>query len=214
MFKAVIKVGGSLYHQPELRTSAALWGSLARGQRLLFLPGGGPFANQVRAADIQLRLSDDAAHWMAILAMDQYAYLLADLIPGAKLVRDLNSAELTCTAGQVAVLAPSTLLLHLDPLAHHWEITSDSIAAWLAKYAAIPLLVLLKSVAGVYQIEGRSTTLLRQVTRSALARLDLVDSCFTEILAPETTCWIIDGGQPSRLAELLLYGCTQGTQVV
>jgi aspartokinase-like uncharacterized kinase len=216
MFNALIKVGGSLYNQPQLRANLAVWANLARGQRLLFLPGGGPFAGQVRTADVQLKLSDEAAHWMAILAMDQYAYLLADLMPGAKVVRDLSAAEFTTAAGQAAILAPSTLLLKLDPLPHSWQITSDSIAAWLAKHAGIPLLVLLKSVAGVYQLDGpgRSTTLLRQVTKPALARLDLVDSCFTETLAPETTCWIIDGGQPRRLAELLLDGCTQGTQVV
>ena len=45
------------------------------------MPGGGPFADAVREFDRVERLSADAAHWMAILAMDQYAHVLAERIP-------------------------------------------------------------------------------------------------------------------------------------
>lgn len=213
MFDAIIKVGGSLYHHAELATIRAAWAKLAQTQRLLLLPGGGPFADQVRAADARFQLSDSAAHWMAILAMDQYAYLLADLVPHAALVRDLAGASAACAAGQLAVLAPTMLLLHSDPLPHSWHITSDSIAAWLAQYADIRLLVLLKSVAGVYEAAD-STRLLRQVSRQALAHYDIVDPYFAQILSPATQCWLIDGGQPERLAELLESGYTFGTQVM
>lgn len=216
MFQALIKIGGSLYNQPELRTSAVTWAGLATRQRLLFLPGGGPFADQVRLADTRLQLTSDATHWMAVLAMDQYAYLLVDLMPGAKLVYDLKSADQVCAAHQAAILAPSALLRQLDPLPHNWNITSDSIAAWLAQYTGVPLLVLLKSIEGVYQRDshGKATTLLRQVTRPALAALNVVDSCFTKTLSPATTCWIIDGRHPERLAELLRENHTWGTQIV
>ncbi|MCK6626180.1 MAG: hypothetical protein L6R45_13520 [Anaerolineae bacterium] len=210
MFDALVKVGGSLYHQAELPTICAAWAKLAQAHRLLLLPGGGPFADQVRAADTRFQLSSSAAHWMAILAMDQYAYLLADLIPQAVLVRDLTEAGAACAAGQLAVLAPATLLLQSDPLSHSWHITSDSIAAWLAQQADIRLLALLKSVAGVYE----SDRLLRQVSRQMLANHELVDSYFVQILSPATQCWLIDGGHPERLAELLGSGSTLGTQVM
>jgi aspartokinase-like uncharacterized kinase len=210
VFDALVKVGGSLYHQAEFPTICAAWAKLAQAHRLLLLPGGGPFADQVRAADARFQLSSSTAHWMAILAMDQYAYLLADLIPQAALVRDLAEAKAACAAGQLAVLAPATLLLQSDPLPHSWHITSDSIAAWLAHQADIRLLVLLKSVAGVYE----SDRLLRQVSRQMLANHELVDSYFVQILSPATPCWLIDGGQPERLAELLESGSTLGTQVV
>jgi aspartokinase-like uncharacterized kinase len=212
MFDALIKVGGSLYHQPGLPAITAAWAKLAKMHRLLLLPGGGPFADQVRAADARFRLRDSTAHWMAILAMDQYAYLLADLTPQAELVRDVT----TCPAGRLAILAPSTLLLQSDPLPHSWHITSDSIAAWLAKYAGIRLLVLLKSVAGVYETDPQSNTpvLLRQVSKQTLAHHDAVDSYFAQTLRPGTQCWLIDGRHPERLAELLDSGRTEGTQVV
>lgn len=216
MFDALLKAGGSLYHCPELPAVAAAWSKLAQTQRLLLLPGGGPFTHQVRVADTRFHLNDSAAHWMAILGMDQYAYLLADLIPQAVLVRDLVAAGDACAAGRLAVLAPSALLLELDPLPHCWQITSDSVAAWLAGHADIRLLVLLKSVAGVYQPNGQDNTptLLRRISRQTLAREDVVDPSFGQLLPPAVNCWIIDGRLPGRLVELLASGQTLGTQVV
>lgn len=216
MFDALLKAGGSLYHCPDLPAVAAAWSRLAQQQRLLLLPGGGPFTHQVRVADAHFQLSDSAAHWMAILGMDQFACLLADLIPQAVLVRDLAAAANACAAGRLAVLAPSALLLALDPLPHCWQITSDSIAAWLAGHAGIRLLVLLKSVTGVYQPneQGNAPALLRRVSRQSLAGEDIVDPCFGQLLPPTTHCWIIDGRLPERLVELLASGQTLGTRVV
>lgn len=216
MFDALLKAGGSLYHSPDLHAVATAWAKLAQTHQLLLLPGGGPFTNQVRVADAHFHLSHSAAHWMAILGMDQYAYLLADLIPEAVLVRDLTAAAETCAAGRLAILAPSVLLLALDPLSHCWQVTSDSIAAWLAGYAAIRLLILLKSVGGVYRSneESKATVLLRQISRQTLAREDVVDPCFEQTLPATTNCWIIDGRLPGRLVELLETGQTLGTEVV
>jgi len=216
VFDVLVKVGGSLYINPKLQNNLASWASLAKEYRVLVVPGGGPFADAVRAADARFGLNDHSAHWMAILAMDQYAYLLADLTPTAALVRDLAAAETACNAGRLAVLAPSRLLMRLDPLPHGWQVTSDSIAAWLAGYAQIRLLVLLKSMGGIYQTgaAGKSERLLKRVSRQALSDHGVIDSYFTRALLPSTLCWIIDGGQPERLIELLQRGSTVGTQVV
>ncbi len=216
MFDALIKIGGSLYHKPELPSCALAWSKLAAEYRLLLLPGGGPFADQVRAADARFRLGDDTAHWMAILAMDQFAYLLADIIPEATLVHTLEKSMATCSGGQAAILAPSALLLQLDPLPHSWQISSDSIAAWLARYAGIQRLILLKSVAGIFQPDqgGKPSGLLPKVSRQRLIKSSVVDPGFAKTLAPATQCWILDGSQPERLANLLKYGRTTGTRVV
>lgn len=212
MFDALLKVGGSLYSQTALRAAAARWAALATEYRLLLLPGGGPFADQVRAADTRFGLTKSAAHWMAVLAMDQYAYLLADSIPDAALVRNLDDAEAAGTGGRAAVLAPSTLLLDEDPLPHDWQVTSDSIAAWLAGYIGMEFLVLLKDVNGVYDEDTAST--LKTVSRSTLTNYDIVDAHFAQTLPADIACWIIDGRRPKRLAELLQSGTTTGTQVL
>ena len=212
----MIKVGGSLCNEADLRAGATEWAALAADYRLLWLPGGGPFADQVRAIDARFHLSDSTAHWMAVLAMDQYGYLLADVMPGAVLVRDLDAAADACAAGYPAILAPSALLLRLDPLPHSWQVTSDSLAAWLAGYASIRLLVLLKAVAGVYHDDPQAgvASLLPEISKHALARCGVVDPYFARTLPPHTDCWIVDGRRSERLAELLRHGRTLGTRVV
>ena len=215
MFDAIVKVGGSLCNEAILRSCAPRWAALAQEYRLLLFPGGGPFADQVRAVDVRFGLSDSAAHWMAILAMDQYAYVLADVIPNARLVRDMENAATASACGQVAVLAPSALLLRADPLPHSWAVTSDALAAWLASYTGVRLLVLLKAVAGVYRHVGDNSCLLAgEVSRHELERSQIVDPYFVHALPAHVDCWIVDGRCPERLAQLLRSGRTVGTRVL
>jgi aspartokinase-like uncharacterized kinase len=83
----VIKVGGGLLSQPgALDRIATALTAVGRHHRILVVPGGGPFADVVRDIDRCAGLSADAAHWMAILAMEQFAHLLASKIAGAVLV--------------------------------------------------------------------------------------------------------------------------------
>ena len=49
------------------------------------------------------------------------------------------------SAGRVPVLAPSRWLREADPLPHSWDVTSDSIAAWVAGQAGASTLVLVKA---------------------------------------------------------------------
>jgi aspartokinase-like uncharacterized kinase len=211
MFDALLKVGGSLYSYPHLRRLVEAWTELGGSHRLLVLPGGGPFANAVRKADSRLQLSPTAAHWMAVLAMDQFAYLLTDMAPNVNLVRQLVPGRL----GKLLILAPSSLLQQLDPLPHSWNVTSDSIAGWLADFANIPLLILLKSVPGVLSVsESGEKRLIKQVSRRELAKSKVVDPFFEQALQPRTQCWIIDGRRPDRLQAVLAGGQTTGTQII
>lgn len=91
MVDAVVKVGGRLGHDEGLRGLCLRLGDLGRRHRLLVVPGGGAFADTVRDCDARFGLGDDAAHWMAILAMDQYGLLLGELIPGVRLTRSLDA---------------------------------------------------------------------------------------------------------------------------
>src|SRR5262249_62419732 len=47
-------------------------------------------------------------------------------------------------AGLVPILAPSRWLREADPLPHSWDVTSDSIAAWIASRVGARRLVLIK----------------------------------------------------------------------
>ena len=144
----VIKIGGGVIGVPTaLDRVCALVSQTGRRRRILVVPGGGPFADLVREFDQSIRLSPDTAHWMAILAMDQYAHVLAERITGAVLVEEPGAILGATKPAGVAVLAPSRWMRSADVLPHSWEVTSDSIAAFIAGAVDAVRLVLIKPVA-------------------------------------------------------------------
>jgi 5-(aminomethyl)-3-furanmethanol phosphate kinase len=142
---SVIKIGGGLAAIPgALDRVCRAVGASGCDHRILVVPGGGPFADAVREFDRVMGVSPDAAHWMAILAMDQYAHVLADRIPGAALIEEPGALSQTFPSGAVAVLAPSRWMRSADVLPHSWEVTSDSIAAFVAGALDAARLILIK----------------------------------------------------------------------
>ncbi len=87
MDAAVVKVGGSLASHPEkLRALCAKLSEVAKKHKLIVLPGGGEFADAVRNLDKRFNLSRAVSHRMAILGMDQYGFLLSDLLPHSSVI--------------------------------------------------------------------------------------------------------------------------------
>jgi 5-(aminomethyl)-3-furanmethanol phosphate kinase len=141
----VLKIGGSLaLVPPALERVCAAVGRSSSEHRLVVVPGGGPFADAVRGLDARIGLSAGAAHWMAILGMDQYAHLLVDRIAQGVLVDEPGAIVDAAGDGKVAVLAPSRWMRSADVLPHTWEVTSDSIAAFVAGALGAVRLVLIK----------------------------------------------------------------------
>ena len=133
MRPVVVKVGGGLLGTDgALDRVCAAVAALGRREPVVVVPGGGPLADAVRDLDRRIGLSPDAAHWMAMLAMDQYAHLLAERIAGARLVEEPGAVPGVIAVGEVAVLAPSRWMRAADVLPHRWDTTSDSIAAFIA----------------------------------------------------------------------------------
>jgi len=146
---AVVKLGGGLLGQDGAfeRSTAAL-AAIGASRPFLVVPGGGPFAEVVRERCRHLQIDADTAHWMAILSMDQYAHVITCRIRRAALVERERDIPVALAAGRIPVLAPYHWLRAADPLPHSWDVTSDSIAAWLAGALGAARLILLKPVAG------------------------------------------------------------------
>jgi aspartokinase-like uncharacterized kinase len=211
----VVKVGGGLVREAgddALETLCAQIGALGARHSLLVVPGGGELADAVRVLDRRVGLTARAAHWMAVLAMDQFGWMLADLVPGAALQTDLRRPA----AGAVAVLLPYALLRERDPLPESWAVTSDSIAAWVAGAAGAGRLVIVKPVAGLHREWPPRGDPAARLTVDELARLGPrgVDSHLPAALREaRVETWVIDGREPARLAELLETGRTAGTRI-
>ena len=140
----VIKLGGSLLGTPELAHWLTLFARYGDGQ-LVIVPGGGIFADAVREAQRRTQCSDDTAHRMAVMAMDQYGMLLAGLNPA--LVTASSELEIAERGWQhrAIVWLPSAMVLADEYIPASWQVTSDSLAAWLAAKLNAEQLVLVKS---------------------------------------------------------------------
>ena len=145
----VVKIGGGISRVPLALTRVAqVLRAISATHRLVVMPGGGPFADAVREFDATVGLGPDAAHWMAILAMDQLAHALADAIPGAELIESPSEIAGVHQRGAIPVLAPSRWLMSADELPHTWSVTSDSLSAYLAGLMGAGELILIKPVSG------------------------------------------------------------------
>lgn len=140
----VAKLGGSLWAAPALRAWLA---ALRRFPHpLTIVPGGGPFADAVRSAQPAMGFSDQAAHAMALLAMEQYAMALADLDLGLVPVTTPGEGDAAHQRGAAALWRPVAMTQAASHIPQSWELTSDSLAAWYAHEAGAKALLLVKSV--------------------------------------------------------------------
>lgn len=137
----VVKIGGSLLDHPQLRQGLRLWleTTFPSGESVLLIPGGGPAANIVRTWDSIHHLGEEAAHWLAIGSLAMSAALLQSFLP---------EATITSHPGQTrwSILDVFTFCEAHDNLPHHWDVTTDSIAAHAAWVFQAKELMLLKSV--------------------------------------------------------------------
>jgi 5-(aminomethyl)-3-furanmethanol phosphate kinase len=215
---AAVKIGGSLSRGKGLLKLCCEISRLGRRYSLLVVPGGGDFADQVRTAYRQYNLSETAAHYMAVLAMDQYGYLLNQLIAGSSLHLSLGLACRAAKSGKAAILLPSALIRRADPLPHSWEVTSDTIAAWVAHRARCRRLVLLKNVDGLMRENSRRDARPQLITEMSVAQLKKhaggIDGYLPRYLsAAGLETWIVNGLHPKRLSVLLGNAHTIGTLI-
>ena len=139
----VVKLGGSLLSS---RCLPDLLDVLARaGAPFVVVPGGGPFADTVRDIQPQIGLSDAAAHRMAILAMEQTALALADIEPRLVPCADADAIMRAHRQGRAALWQPALMTLEAPDLPTSWDVTSDSLAVWLAIALGAAQLTLIKS---------------------------------------------------------------------
>ncbi|MFA4935608.1 MAG: amino acid kinase [Candidatus Methanoperedens sp.] len=194
----VVKLGGSLIHMAKELVNEIIEYSNSSGEKILIVPGGAIFADTVR----KVNASQEAGHWMAVLAMEQYGYFLGNGTD-AKLVDKLNFDE------GVSILLPYNLLKKKDELPHTWDVTSDTIAAWVALQLKARY-IKATDVEGVY-ING---VLEKELKASQLiGKETCVDAQLPHFLMRhKMNCEIINGNCPGRLTSAL-RGDVTGTLI-
>jgi 5-(aminomethyl)-3-furanmethanol phosphate kinase len=191
---AIIKLGGSHATGPYLKdwltAIAAEAGSIA------IVPGGGPFADAVRTAQASIGYDDRAAHAMAMMAMAQFGCALRSLNPALTLAASRSAILRAIKDGKVPVWSPEPMA-RAAALPETWDLTSDSLAAWLAGALGAGRLLLVKHG----RFEGTTLDAHDLVARG------VVDPLFPRYLKESgAQAWLAGPADSARLAEGLREG--------
>ena len=141
----VIKIGGSLEAAPGLPALLALLADY-RHSGIILVPGGGRFADRVRAEQREKSMDDATAHCLAIRAMEHYATVLCGMEPRLYPIAKLSEISGARGASTVPVWLPADLLAGEPGIPANWQVTSDSLALWFAAKVKAEALILIKSV--------------------------------------------------------------------
>jgi len=172
----VVKVGGSLFDLPDLSVRLQRWLDRLKGRQILLVPGGGAMVDLIRKLDQIHALGEKASHWLALQAMGLNACFLATLVQNSDVVEHLHECRGVWKRRGIAVLDAYSFCLsdlwNPSVLPLSWAVTSDSVAARVARVAKARQLILLKSV-----------TIPNGLTWSEASRGGLVDAYFAEAIA-------------------------------
>jgi 5-(aminomethyl)-3-furanmethanol phosphate kinase len=198
----VVKLGGSYAGSAEREDWLDAIGCCAG--KVILVPGGGPFADAVRTAQREMGFDDRAAHHIALLAMEQYGRALMSPRPRWKLARSVEDIRDVLAAGGVPVWAPAPMVLAAKDLPESWELTSDSLAAWLAGILGASRLLLVKQVAGSKP----------SVSAADLVAKGVVDPLFPRFLgASGATAYIAGPADHAAAAATIRNGYLPGSRI-
>jgi aspartokinase-like uncharacterized kinase len=143
---SLIKLGGSLLDLPGL--AGRLNKNLHRLSEFpILLVGGGGAADVVRQWDAVHRLTTSDSHELATMTLSLTAEFVSRLIPDAEIVADFRQAASVLAEQHIPIVdVPSALADAAVSLPQGWHVTSDSMAAVLARAWGLRELILIKSV--------------------------------------------------------------------
>jgi len=153
--EAVFKIGGKiLENSNNIESTFSQLAQLFEKeilQKIIIIPGGGSFANFVRSLDEVLHIGDDLAHWIAIYSMNYNGIMLNRKYPDLENIEKLKTFQ---NAKQIfCIFLPYSFLREDDTLPHNWDVTSDSIALYVANKLKLSQCFLIKNIDGIFNID-------------------------------------------------------------
>jgi aspartokinase-like uncharacterized kinase len=141
----VIQIGGNLADWVAMADWLNLASRMAAKAPTVIVPTGGPFAETVREAEDMWRLSPTIVRRMMLLGMDNHALLLHGIRPDIATAVDYAAIWANAAAGRASVWMPGELARERPDLVGDWDMSSDSLAAWLAVELGAERLILVNA---------------------------------------------------------------------
>lgn len=200
--KQVVKIGGSLFPNYAIDLAKKL-----ENTNSLIVLGGGEFANLIRKYDSEINFSQESNHWTAIDCMDIIAKLVNDKVESTKLAYSIDDAIAISDEGFTPIFVVSKFLREDDPFECSWDVTSDSIAAYISHRLNANLLIV-TNVNGIYTQEPKESgsTFISKI--DAKTMLNFPESSIdvmlpTLLLKFGTNCYVVNGKYPERVLSLI-----------
>ena len=200
--KQVVKIGGSLFPNYAIDLAKKL-----ENTNSLIVLGGGEFANLIRKYDSEINFSQETNHWTAIDCMDIIAKLVNDKVESTKLAYSIDDAIAISDEGFTPIFVVSKFLREDDPFECSWDVTSDSIAAYVSHLLNANLLIV-TNVNGIYTQEPKEpgSTFISKI--DAKTMLNFPESSIdvmlpTLLLKFGTNCYVVNGKYPERVLSLI-----------
>lgn len=196
----VVKIGGSLFPKYTKELCEYLTKS---EEKLVLVNGGGTLANNIREFNKINSFSEDINHWNAIKCMDIIGNFIADENKDIIPITDLKEIESIHKSNKIPLILTYELMRKEDPLKHSWDVTSDSIACWIANKINAKLLIL-TNVDGIYRgnISSNNKKLIKSINAKNLLffKETCIDKCLPKLLIKyHLDCFIINGKYPARV---------------
>jgi len=186
----VVKLGGSLAESRRIAAALKLVG--AARHPCVIVPGGGTFADAVRAAHRKHHLPEPVSHRMALLAMHQTGMMLAAMHDRLEPAETLSAIRSAIAAGRIPVWMPLKLVESDTQITADWRTTSDALAARLAERLGASVLLV------------KSCRVDPEDSAARLVRQGIVDPAFAEITERSGIEWrVLGAGDEVELAQRL-----------
>ena len=200
--KQVVKIGGSLFPNYAIDLAKKL-----KDTNSLIILGGGEFANLIRRYNEDMNFSEETNHWTAIDCMDIIAKLVNDKVDSCKLVYTLSDALKISEEGFTPIFVVSQFLKVHDPFECSWDVTSDSISAYVAHCLNANLLIV-TNVNGIYtqEPEEPGSTFISKIDAKTLLTFpeSSIDVMLPSLLLEfGTNCYVVNGKCPERVLSLI-----------
>ena len=202
IIKQVVKIGGSLFPNYAIDLARKL-----KGTDSAIILGGGEFANLIRKYDGEMDFSEQANHWTAIDCMDIIAKLVNDKVESARLAYTIKEVNEISDEGFTPIFIVSQFLREEDPFECSWDVTSDSIAAYVAHLLNANLLIV-TNVNGIYTQEPKEpgSTFISKIDATTLLTFQesSIDVMLPSLLLEfGSDCYVVNGKCPERVLSLI-----------